>query len=450
MLTATAELQAERPAGPADAWIRRASHPVPAASFVAFRVAFGLLATFSIVRFVARGWVGEFWLDPAHHLTYARFEWVRPLPAIGMYALMALLAGCGLAIAAGWRYRTAAAVFAIGFAYTELIEATLYLNHYWFVTLVAVLLAVLPRPVDGSVPALTVWAIRAQLGAVYLFAGIAKLNPDWLLDAQPLRIWLSARTDRPIVGPLLDEPAVAYLFSWAGALFDLTIVGWLLWKRSRPMAYVVVVAFHLATAALFQIGVFPWVMILSTPIFFAPDWPRRVAALVTGRRPRVDRVRPDTPRRGFRFGRATAGTLVALALLNVALPLRHYAEPGNVRINDAGYYLSWRVMVTERATFVEYHVTDPATGTTTLVRADDVLEPWQVMQATTRPDLVLATAHLIADQDEAATGRRPVVTVDAWLSSNGHPRQQWIDPSVDLAAVPRTAGAHTYVLDGTS
>ena len=29
-------------------------------------------------------------------------------------------------------------------------------------------------------------------------------------------------------------------------------------------------------ASLFQIGVFPWVMIFLTTIFFAPDWPRRM------------------------------------------------------------------------------------------------------------------------------------------------------------------------------
>ena len=40
---------------------------------------------------------------------------------------------------------------------------------------------------------------------VYVFAGLAKLNADWLLDAQPLRIWLAARSDLPIVGPLLAQ-----------------------------------------------------------------------------------------------------------------------------------------------------------------------------------------------------------------------------------------------------
>lgn len=426
----------------------RLTAAVPAGSYVFFRFAFGVVAAASTVRFVWRGWVDEFWLTPEHHLTYGWFGWVHPLPAVLMYLVMATLALAGVAIAVGWHTRVAAAVFAIGFAYTELIDAALYLNHYWFVTLAAVLLAALPGPSgDGTVPAISVWAIRGQLAVVYLFAGIAKLNPDWLFDGQPLRIWLAARTDRPLVGPWLDEPAVAYLFSWAGAAFDLTIVGWLLWRRSRPYAYVAVVTFHVATAALFQIGVFPWVMIASTPIFFAPDWPQRFRERLPGRRPvdHVDMVdeRVTTLRRPARWRMVAVGVI---ALLNVVLPIRHLATAANVRFDDDGYYLSWRVMLTERSAFVEYLVTDPTTGSTRPMRADDLLEPWQVAQADTRPDLILATAHLIADDVEAATGVRPEVRVDAWVSVNGRPRQRWIDPAVDLAAVARTEPTRRYVL----
>ena len=211
-----------------------AVRPVSSASTTAFRVAFGILVVYSTVRFVARGWVEAFYLSPEHHLTFADFAWVRPLPGPLMYAHMGLLVALGVAITVGYRTRLAAGLFAVGFVYVELIDAGLYLNHYWFVTLAAVTLAIVPPPCEGRVPAVTVWALRGQVAVVYVFAGIAKVNPDWLLEAQPMRLWLAARTDRPIVGTWLDEPFVAFACSWAGALFDLTIVGWLLWRRSRP------------------------------------------------------------------------------------------------------------------------------------------------------------------------------------------------------------------------
>ncbi|MGB0114540.1 MAG: HTTM domain-containing protein [Ilumatobacteraceae bacterium] len=418
--------------------------PVASGSVTAFRIAFGALIVFSTVRFVARGWVEEFYLSPAHHLTYADFAWVQPLSPPLMYALMAALAALGVSIAIGYRTRLAAGVFAVGFAYLELIDAALYLNHYWFVTLAAVTLAVVPAPSGGTVPAVTVWALRAQIAVVYVFAGLAKLNPDWLFDAQPMRLWLSARTDRPVIGPWLDEPSVGYLFSWAGAAFDLTIVGWLLWRRSRPAAYVAVVVFHVATAMLFQIGVFPWVMIALTPIFFAPDWPRTVRRWVTGRRVVATAHAPGgVPNH---IGPVVTIALVVLAVVNVVLPLRHYAADGNVRFNDDGYYLSWRVMLTERTGFLEFDVTDPETGETWRTRPDAVLEDWQAAQATQRPDLALTTAHLVA-ADFAARGHPGVeVRADSWVAVNGRPRQRWVDPAVDLAALARDAAASTYVL----
>ena len=254
-----------------------------------FRVLFGLVATYGSLRFLAKGWVDTLYLAPAHHLTYAGFGWVRPLPAPWMHAHLALLAVLGLCIAAGYRYRLATVAFALGFAYIELIDAALYLNHYWYVTLTAAALAVLPLhrhcsldaragrvAASATLPAIVLWVLRGQIGVVYLFAGIAKLNGDWLFEALPLRLWLADSAHLPLIGSLLAMSWVAYAASWAGALFDCTIVAWLSWRRSRPAAYAAVVVFHTLTGLLFRIGIFPVVMIAVTLVFFPPDWPSRL------------------------------------------------------------------------------------------------------------------------------------------------------------------------------
>ena len=404
-------------------------------------------------RFVARGWVEEFYLAPDVHLTYPGLGWVRPLPGPAMYAVVLGVAGLGVAIAVGWRTRVAAAVFAIVFTYTELIDAALYLNHYWFISLAAVVLAVVPTASDGTVARVSVLALRGQLAVVYVFAGVAKLNDDWLLRGEPLSTWLAARTDRPLIGPLLDEPFVGLGLSWAGALFDLTIVGWLLWQRSRLIAYVALVVFHIATATLFQIGMFPWVMILLTPIVLPPSWPhdlaRRVRLALGGEQTQSGAtiaVRPErAPRRPAR--RATIGVLVALAAVNIALPLRHYAADGNVRWNDDGYLLSWRVMLTERASHVRFNVIDTVSGTTERVDAEAVLTEWQAASAVVRADLILATGHLIAADYRDRLGRDVEVRADAFVAWNGRLAARLIDPTVDLAALSRFAPASAYVLD---
>ena len=192
------------------------------------------------------------------------------------------------------------------FTYLQLVDVTNYLNHYYLVSLLAALLffipahrAVLarraPAPGDRAPRRLPAWCthlLRFQVAVVYVNAGLAKATADWLLHAQPLNIWLSARTDLPVIGPYLDLPAVAYAAAWAGFLFDTTIVFFLLWRRTRPFAYVAVLAFHFATHLLFpQIGMFPVIMVVAALVFFDPSWPRRLL-----RRPRAPARRAPATR----------------------------------------------------------------------------------------------------------------------------------------------------------
>ena len=453
----TATAAPEAPARAAAGRVAEAARrPVAADSAAVFRIVFGLVVAGSSFRFLAKGWVDTLYLAPAHHLTYVGFEWVRPWPAPWMQLHVLALAVLGLCIAAGHHHRAAAALFAIGFTYTELIDAALYLNHYWFVTLAAVLIAVLPvhhrwsvdawrgRVVPSStVPAATVWALRAQVAVVYVFAGLAKLNADWLLEALPLRLWLPARVHLPVVGPLLAQPATAFVLSWSGALFDCTIVGWLLWRRSRPVAYAVLVAFHLGTAMLFQIGVFPWLMIGASLVFFPPDWPSRLRARVTRTGAPSGAVHADAPPR---IGRCAVVFLVAFAVVQVLLPLRHLAYPGDVRWTDEGYYGSWRVMLTEKTGYLEFRVRLPDTGEVRLVDPRSVLEEWQVAQASIRPDLLHAAARIVADEFRAKGAARVEVYADAFVSFMGGPATRLVDPDVDLAALPRTLGHQSWIL----
>ncbi len=165
----------------------------------------GLLGAFSAARFLAKGWVATLYLAPEHHLTYPWVPWIRPLPAPAMYAVVAAMIPLGLAVAAGRRTRLAAGLFVAAFTYCELIDAALYLNHYWFVTLTFALLVVLPTSGRRSIPVLVVWILRFQVGVVYVMAGLAKLNHDWLVDGQPMTTWLASRTAMPVFGGLLDR-----------------------------------------------------------------------------------------------------------------------------------------------------------------------------------------------------------------------------------------------------
>jgi vitamin K-dependent gamma-carboxylase len=259
--------------------------PVNSASLALFRIAFGTLMAVACVRFFAHGWIKEFFIDPKFHFTYWGFEWVRPWPGVGMYVHFAVMGIAALGIALGLFYRLCMPVFFVTFTYAELIDKTFYLNHYYFVSIVSLLMCFMPLSrrwsldawrvgeKNNTVPAWCLNTLRAQVGVVYFFAGVAKLKPDWLVHGQPLKIWLAARADMPIIGTVFNWPYAAEVASLAGAVFDLSIVFLLLFRKSRPLAFVAVVVFHGLTGLLFNIGLFPWVMIGGASLFFAPDWP---------------------------------------------------------------------------------------------------------------------------------------------------------------------------------
>ena len=447
-----------------DRFVVRALCPVSGESAAAFRVAFGVIGFVVVIRLFTFGWLDELYIQPSHHFSYPGFGWVRPWPAWGMYLHFAALAALSVAIAVGYRYRLAAALYFIGFTYAELIDRTTYLNHHYWIVLAALLIVFLPLNRLGSVdarrdptlrsatiPAWTVWALRAQVGVVYLFAGVAKLNPDWLFEAQPIRIWLYQHGDMPIFGPILGEPWAAYFVSWAGAAFDLTIVAWLLWRRTRFWAYLALVAFHVATAVLFpRLGIFPWMMIGVSLIFFPSDWPSRLVGKALGRNPNPASVsNRDVPTSLPRLtvsGALIMAGLGIFALIQVALPLRHFVYPSNVRWSEEGYLFAWRVMLTEKVGFVQYRVLDPASGRAWLVSPDEYLTPTQVERMAIQPDLILQTAHIIA-ADFARRGYDGVaVRADAFSSWNGRPNARLIDPDADLAAIAPGVAPKAWIL----
>ena len=275
--------------------------PIDASALAAFRIVFGTLLLVAVVRYAAKGMISEAFVEP--RMFFPLHAWLRPLPAPGMHLCVLALGVLAAMLAVGLFARAAAALFCLLFTYAHFVNLTHYLNHYWLVTLLTAILAAVPCAqvwsVDGyrrglpgtagrqMVPVWTLWLLRFQIACVYLFAGLAKLNGDWLVRGLPLGIWLPASGDAPLIGPLLTRPTTALVMSWAGAAFDLTIVGWLLWRRSRPFAYLAVVPFHLATVPLFRLGMFPLFMMAASLVFFPPGWAgallrRRPAPAVPG------------------------------------------------------------------------------------------------------------------------------------------------------------------------
>ncbi len=431
-----------------DALVARESRPVDLASLAVFRVLFGVLAAFGAIRFLAHGWVDRFFVQPNFYFKYWGFEWVDVASAPVMYGVFVALAVLGVLIALGLFYRVAIIAFFILFTYVELLDVSNYLNHYYLVSLLAFLMCFMPlnrmwsldaklfpRLRRETVPRLVLDILRIQVACVYFYAGLAKLSADWLLGAQPLNIWLHSRVDTPIIGFMLDEWWVALAMSWAGFLFDTTIVVWLSLKRTRPWAYAVVVVFHLMTHVFFAIGLFPLIMIVAATVFFEPDWPRRFSG-----RSRKLEAAPSTLSRGW-----VVAALV-FAMVQISLPLRHYAYPTNVLWSEEGMRFSWKVMVREKNGHVNYRVYVPEIDKTLEVTPSRYLTADQEREFSGQPDLILQLAHRIGEDWQARGYEDVEVRVEAWASWNGRKAAPLIDDEVDLMKVEDGIAPASWVM----
>lgn len=405
--------------------------PMSLAPLAILRIIFGSVMVISCVRFAMLGWIKEQYIEPVMHFPYAGFEWVQSFGDPGMYVLFGVMTLAAMGIALGAWYRISSVVFFLCFTYVELIDKTYYLNHYYFVSIAAFLFCLMPAhrmySIDvkrwpdlraSTIPRWMLDVFKLQIAIVYLFAGLAKINHAWLIDAMPLRIWLPAHGDLPLVGPLMTLWWMPWVFSWAGMLFDCS-VPFLLWNsRTRPYAYVAVIGFHVITGMMFQIGVFPLVMIAMTLVFFEPG-ARNVSE---DHQPSVGLARPLQHVLSLHF------------LLQLVLPLRFLLYPGELAWTEDGYRFSWRVMLMEKSGSATFYVWDGATGRGGTVDNSEFLNAHQEKQMAMQPDMVVQYAAFLRKEYARRGVASPRVTADVWVTLNGAPARRMVDPGHDLSS----------------
>jgi hypothetical protein len=418
----------------------------------------------SILRFILKGWVAELYIDPVYHFTYYGFGWVKPLGEWGMYGLFTLLALTALCIMLGLFYRVSATLFFLAFTYVELIDKATYLNHYYFVSIISFLLTLVPahryfsldiwrKPalLATHVPRWTVGIFQWQLGLVYFYAGLAKLNYDWLFQAMPLRIWLPSKSDMPLIGNLFDQVWVAYAFSWFGALYDLTIFIFLSIKRTRLLAYIAVVAFHISTAMLFQIGMFPYIMMLATLIYFPESFHknilagiRQAGAFIFNIPAAVSAQVLYTPT--YKWRKSILAILAIHFIIQLAFPWRFTLYPGKLFWTEQGYRFSWRVMLMEKAGMATFYVKDPQTGREWEVMNNQFLTPNQEKMMATQPDMILQFAHYLKQHYTDQGIADPVIRAESYVTLNGNGSRPFIDNQVNLALQKESFLPKTWIL----
>jgi len=431
-----------------------------AAPLAAFRLLFGVLMLLSLIRFWYYGWIEKLYIDPPFHFHYYGFQWVS-VPGQWTYLLFIVCGISTLGIILGYKYRWSMVLFFSCFTYIELMDKTTYLNHYYFISVLSFLLIFLPaacyfsldaknkEKYNQHIPRWNIDAIKLLVAIVYIYAGLAKLNPDWLLEAMPLKIWLPSKYDIPFLGDLLQQEWIHYAFSWGGAFYDLTIVFFLVYRPTRIWAFLAVLLFHVLTAVLFPIGMFPYIMIGTTLIFFDAGTHHKFLSFLS-KILGIDKSYYDNGRsyhhRNSLYGKITLGIVSLFFMIQVLFPLRFLAYPGELFWTEQGYRFSWRVMLMEKAGYANFKIQNAITGKRFYVQNDDFLTSFQEKQMSTQPDMILEYAHYLGNHFTAQGHEDVQVFVDSYAALNGRMSKSYIDPNVDLMKIKSSLKNKNWIL----
>ncbi len=405
---------------------------------VLFRIFFGILISFECFGAVLTGWVRRTLVAPDFTFTFIGFEWLQPLPGIGMYVYFIAMGVLGICIALGFRYRFAMILFTVLWTGVYLMQKSSYNNHYYLLILVSVMMSIFPANRGLSLDALhrpalrrdtmyayVRWIVIAQLFIVYTYAAKAKLYPDWL-DLSFIRLLMETKSQYSVIGPYLQQEWVIQGVRVFGILFDLLIVPALLWKPSRKYAFALSIFFHLFNSVVFRIGIFPYLSLAFTLFFFEPSYLRNLFRLAPASGlPKGD----QTPvyRKPFYLA---VGLYFLLQLL---LPLRHHFIQDQVLWTEEGHRMSWRMMLRNRSGNVQFTVVRKDNGERIRIDPAEHLTPKQQRMVAAYPDFIWQFAQRL-EESYQQQGIPVAVYADARVRINGRPPRPLIDPNVDLAA----------------
>jgi hypothetical protein len=348
------------------------------------------------------GWVKQVYIDPPlFTFNFIGFEFLQPLPGYGMYIWFALLGLFSLGVIFGYRYRLSIALLTIGWLGVYFMHKTSYNNHHYLMTLFCLMMCVIPAHKAVSLdakssrttPLSVCYNLYLQMFIwlfliVFFYAAIAKIYPDWL-QGTPLTQWLSYKQDSAI-GFLYHSDFQALLMSWSGIFFDLLVIPALLWKPTRKYAFWVSLYFHVMNSITFQIGTFPYMMIGACVLFYPADKLRKWFKI---RNKYSTELSPPTPL----LTKLATTAFILFFLIQILLPIRHYAIPGNVFWTEEGHKLSWRMMLRSKSGTATFLITK-ADGSRLVHDAKKDMTYKQYRTMTTHPDMIWQYCQFLKEQ----------------------------------------------------
>jgi hypothetical protein len=403
---------------------------------VVFRIFFGFLVACESFGAILTGWVKRILIDPQVTFSFIGFEWLKPLPGFGMYFYFIAMGVFGLAIMLGYRYRIAIISYTILWAGVYFMQKTAYNNHYYLLLLISFLMIFLPSnsyasldvrqnriKEENTMPYWISLLFIIQVAIVYVFASIAKFYPDWL-DGTFTRNLLADSTNVITLKKLFLQKWFYLFIAYMGIIFDLLIVPLLLFKKTRMLALLASLTFHLFNAIFLEIGIFPFFALTFALFFYEPETIRSVFLR------RKTSIETDNGHSNYYGKKIVYFLIIPYLIIQLLLPLRHHFIEGDVLWTEEGHRLSWRMMLRERNGFIHIRIKDLKTGEESLYDYRKNLTDKQIQNLATKPDFIWQYCQYIKKEFK---GKEIAIFIDCKNSINRKEYKTLIDPKFDMA-----------------
>ncbi len=409
--------------------------PIDNSPLIAFRIFFGFLLFAESIGAILTGWVKTIFVEPEFTFSHIGLEWLQPLPGNGMYFYFVVMGIFGLLVMLGYRYKISLAGFTIMWAGVYFMQKESYNNHYYLLLLVCMIMWTLPANRYASLdvrrnkdlreltmPKWVSWAMILQMAIVYFFATVSKLTPDWV-DGTFIRLLLSGTDHLPFAENLFSKHWFHLFIAWSGMVFDFVVIPLFLWKRTRTVAFVCSIIFHIFNSIVLQIGIFPFFALSFIVFFYPPDKIRRV---FFRRKPEAD-LSVGIPRQTALINYI----FIPYFLLQILLPLRHFAIKGDVLWTEEGHRLSWRMMLRQRYGYINFEIVNKKTHKQSYYSLQKLSNKQQHL-VSSKPDAIWQMAQRIK-KEYADKGEDVAIYAKGKVGVNDSGYHELIDPKVDLA-----------------
>ncbi|XP_062913193.1 vitamin K-dependent gamma-carboxylase isoform X1 [Mobula hypostoma] len=443
------------------------NRPTDPASLGVFRLLFGLLMTLDIPQERGLSSLDHKYFDELVVCRFPLFNFLKPLPLDWMYVVFVTMWLGAIGIMLGCFYRLSCLMFLVPYWYNFFLDKTAWNNHSYLYGLIGFQLTLMdanrywsidglrnPRKRNAQVPLWNYTLLRIQIFIVYFIAGVKKLDADWVEGYsmnQLAQHWLFD----PFKLVLSEELVSLLVVHGGGLMLDLSAGYLLFFDVTRPYAIFFVTYFHCMNSQLFNIGMFSYTMLATSPLFCYPDWPRsfirKFPSFLRTLLPLTDPPQPsdscvppieERDRRGRsqqRTGTETPLTLrqrlgAVFVVIYVAeqffLPHSHFITQGYNNWTNGLYGYSWDMMVHSRShQHVKITYKDGVTGEV------GYLNPgvWtQSRRWKDHADMLKQYSSCLAQELRRYNVVDPELYFDVWVSINDRFQQRLFDPRVDV------------------